>query len=427
MHMQVKLVSTQLQTAAKPATSGSAPGNAAPAVQPQPKPATAPAAAAAARGTAAAQEKQQPTLHIPEAAVDEAQFVLDVLRMLGDSAVGGVSTAEVANALLPVSGGGVVHSADALRQANAALRRYPHLFAVKETEFTVSMGIALITAAAAPGAPPPPAAWPRLPHGVPPPRPGWAPSAARTAGQRAYAESLAARTPYVVAIGPAGTGKTHLAVHAGAAALLSGAAARLIITRPAVAVDEDLGYLPGNIDAKMAPFLVPILDVLADVWSADALQQLQAERRLQVVPLGFMRGRTFDDAFIVADEMQNCSDAQMRTLLTRLGLRSRLVLTGDPQQCDRAQQYDNGLRSLVASLRATLRGNDEEAEEEKEAAAAVEDAAEDDAADADAAEAQGSLRAAVVRDFALHELDASSVQRHAAVRTALRLLGGESA
>jgi hypothetical protein len=236
---------------------------------------------------------------------------------------------------------------------------------------------------------------------VPSPRRSWAPCSARTTAQRAYAASLVAPTPYVVAVGPPGTGKTHFAVHAGAAALLSSAVSRLIITRPAVAVDEDLGFLPGGIEQKMAPYLSPIFDLLADIWSASALEQLQEERRLQVVPLGFMRGRTFDDAFILADEMQNCTGVQMRTLLTRLGLRSRLVLTGDPQQCDRTLG-DNGMSSLLDSLRTARRTKG--------------------AADA----AASSLREAVARDFALHELDASSVQRHTAVRTAIRLLGGDS-
>jgi hypothetical protein len=258
-----------------------------------------------------------------------------------------------------------------------------------------------------------PLAWrsPPVLFGVPPPRPGWAPSDARTDAQRAYAASLDAFTPYVVAVGPAGTGKTHLAVQAGAVALLTGAVSRLVITRPAVTVDEDLGYLPGGIDQKMAPFIVPVLDLLSNIWSAEALEELQAERRLQVVPLGFMRGRTFDDAFILADEMQNCSKEQMQTLLTRLGVRSRLVLTGDPQQCDRTL-HDNGLVKLLARLRPALKT---EAQEEDVLTGA------DDAAKVEAR----SFRDEVASAFALHELDASSVQRHAAVRTALRLLGGE--
>jgi hypothetical protein len=260
--------------------------------------------------------------------------------------------------------------------------------------------------------------------GIPSPHAGWAPSAGRSRAQTSYADTLASRTPYVVVVGPAGTGKTYLAVHAGAIALLSGAVQRLIITRPAVPVDEDLGFLPGSVDQKMEPYLVPILDMLSDIWPASAIQILQQERRLQVVPLGFMRGRTFDDAFILADEMQNCSRPQMHTLLTRLGVRSRLVITGDLRQAD-ADAHTNGLRHVVERLQAALvDSGDGAAEEEQEEQAAQEDGAAPDASGEREVEAASpeALRDAVRRDFALVTLDAGSVQRNAAVQTALQLL-----
>ncbi len=276
--------------------------------------------------------------------------------------------------------------------------------------------------------PPPPSApqeaWrapPCFAFGIPSPHAGWAPSAGRSRAQTSYADTLASRTPYVVVVGPAGTGKTYLAVHAGAIALLSGAVQRLVITRPAVPVDEDLGFLPGSVDQKMEPYLVPILDMLSDIWPASAIQILQQERRLQVVPLGFMRGRTFDDAFILADEMQNCTRTQMHTLLTRLGVRSRLVITGDLRQTD-ADAHTNGLRHVVERLQTALADGGDGASEEEQAA--QEDSAAPDASGEREVEAVSpeALRVAVRRDFALVALDAGSVQRNAAVQTALQLL-----
>jgi phosphate starvation-inducible PhoH-like protein len=261
--------------------------------------------------------------------------------------------------------------------------------------------------------PPPPPPRGALRYAVPE-RAKWSPTVGRSAAQRNYHAALfSGLASYVITVGPAGTGKTHLAVQAGAAALLSGAAQRLIITRPAVTVDEDLGYLPGSIDKKMEPYMVPILDLLADVWSSDELEELQDERKLQIVPLGFMRGRTFSDAFIVADEMQNCSKSQMRTLLTRLGQNSRMVVTGDLNQAD-ASNNSNGLRYLVTKLRAQLHGEAVAADASDEGAIAE--------LDAGGESEQLPLRDAVHRDFELVTLDNSSMQRNAAVQTVLRLL-----
>jgi hypothetical protein len=256
--------------------------------------------------------------------------------------------------------------------------------------------------------------------GIPSPHAGWAPSAGRSRAQVSYSDTLASRTPYVVVVGPAGTGKTYLAVHAGAVALLSGAVQRLVITRPAVPVDEDLGFLPGAIEQKMEPYLVPILDMLSDIWPASAIQILQQERRLQVVPLGFMRGRTFDDAFILADEMQNCTRPQMHTLLTRLGVRSRLVVTGDLRQAD-ADVHTNGLRHVVDRLQAALGDGESTAEEQAAQDGSIAPAVSGEESESEAAPPE-ALREAVRRDFALVTLDAGSVQRNAAVQTALQLL-----
>ena len=170
-----------------------------------------------------------------------------------------------------------------------------------------------------------------------------------------------------------------------------------------------------------------ILDLLADIWPADALNQLQAERKLQIVPLGFMRGRTFNNAFIVADEMQNCSVAQMRTLLTRLGDDSRMAITGDLNQVD-ADKSTNGLGYLVHKLRAAqqLHGEASTAEaggNEGEKAVRDDVHAEPTAARAGASASElHSLRDAVRRDFELVVLDNASMQRNPAVQTVLRLL-----
>ena len=253
-----------------------------------------------------------------------------------------------------------------------------------------------------------------------PTRVKWSPAGGRSAAQRNYHDALfSGLASYVIAVGPAGTGKTHMAVQAGAAALLSGAAQRLIITRPVVTVGEDLGYLPGSMDKKMEPYLVPILDLLADIWSADELEDLQENRKLQIVPLGFMRGRTFNNAFIVADEMQNCSKVQMRTLLTRLGQESRVVVTGDLNQAD-AGTYSNGLSYLVRKLRAQLHGEAAPADAGDEDATAEQDSPDSGSA---SSEQRLQLRDAVRRDFELVVLDNASVQRNAAVQTVLRLLG----
>ena len=133
----------------------------------------------------------------------------------------------------------------------------------------------------------------------------------------------------LVATGPAGTGKTAFACQAAINELYEGNVDKIVITRPAVAVaGEDLGFLPGGADSKMAPYMQPIVDCLCQVWEAQDLERLRASGVIEVVPLGFMRGRTFTRTMVIADEMQNSTPSQMKTTLTRLGERSKMIVTG---------------------------------------------------------------------------------------------------
>lgn len=137
-----------------------------------------------------------------------------------------------------------------------------------------------------------------------------------------------------VALGPAGTGKTYLAVSAAVDALLSDAVARIVLTRPAVEAGESLGYLPGDVNAKLAPYLRPLDDALSERLGGKRLKQLIGERAIEIAPVAYMRGRTLNNAFIVIDEAQNCTYGQIKMLLTRLGANARMVVTGDPDQSD---------------------------------------------------------------------------------------------
>ena len=137
-----------------------------------------------------------------------------------------------------------------------------------------------------------------------------------------------------VAIGPAGSGKTYLAIAAAVEALEAGTVDRVILCRPAVEAGESLGYLPGDIAEKMAPFLRPLTDALIDRVGAKRLKQYLADGTIEIAPVAYMRGRTLNKAFIVIDEAQNCTYAQIKMLLTRLGFGATMVLTGDPGQTD---------------------------------------------------------------------------------------------
>jgi phosphate starvation-inducible PhoH-like protein len=168
----------------------------------------------------------------------------------------------------------------------------------------------------------------------------------RNFSQKLYLELLSSDAPIVVGYGSAGTGKTLLACHAGSKALLSGRVDRLILTRPAVSVDEQHGFLPGNIEKKMEPWTRPMFDALHHHFSPKRVTQLVQDRKIEICPLAYMRGRTFDSSWIIGDEMQNSTPSQMKMLLTRLGVNSKMVITGDPDQHDRGFEK-NGLSDLI--------------------------------------------------------------------------------
>jgi phosphate starvation-inducible PhoH-like protein len=154
----------------------------------------------------------------------------------------------------------------------------------------------------------------------------------------------------VVATGPAGTGKTLLATEMGVKNFLLGNCEKLIFTRPSVSVDEDLGYLPGTLEEKMAPWVRPIYDILYNFLTQKEITALLEEKTLEIAPLGYMRGRTFKNSWIIADEMQNSTISQMKMLCTRLGEGTRLVITGDLDQFDRVEEK-NGLEDFLQKFR----------------------------------------------------------------------------
>jgi len=165
----------------------------------------------------------------------------------------------------------------------------------------------------------------------------------------------------VIANGPAGTGKTLFATEFGIRYFLTNTYEKLIFTRPSVSVDEELGFLPGTLEEKMAPWVRPIYDVLYNFLSPKEVQQLMEEKVIEIAPLGYMRGRTFKNAWIVADEMQNSTVSQMKMLLTRLGENSRLVVTGDLQQFDRAFEQ-NGLEDFLRKFNVKKEANGQKSE-----------------------------------------------------------------
>ena len=159
----------------------------------------------------------------------------------------------------------------------------------------------------------------------------------------------------VFASGPAGTGKTMLAVLAALKAFRAGECSRIIITRPAVGVDDEQhGFLPGTLDQKMAPWTRPIFDIIEEYYRPQEVARLLEEKYIEIPPLAYMRGRTFKNSWIIADEMQNATPSQMKMLLTRLGENSKMVVTGDTQQADRRAK-DNGLldfQSLITNFKS---------------------------------------------------------------------------
>lgn len=155
----------------------------------------------------------------------------------------------------------------------------------------------------------------------------------RTEGQRELMEAIESHN-LTLAIGPAGTGKTYLAISAAVEALEAGTIDRIVLSRPAMEAGESLGFLPGDMQEKMAPYLRPLYDALGDRMGGKRVKQYLDEGTIEIAPVGFMRGRTLNNAFIVIDEAQNCTYAQLKMLLSRLGWNSTMVITGDPDQSD---------------------------------------------------------------------------------------------
>lgn len=174
--------------------------------------------------------------------------------------------------------------------------------------------------------------------------------APKTDGQREYLEAIA-RNDVVVGIGPAGTGKTYLAVAMAVDALFKKRVRRIILARPAVEAGERLGFLPGDLQDKVDPYLRPLYDALEDMMPADRMKRLLETRAIEIAPLAYMRGRTLSDAFVILDEAQNATVAQMKMFLTRLGLNSQAVITGDKTQIDLPNRAQSGLIDIEGVLK----------------------------------------------------------------------------
>src|SRR2546423_2674914 len=174
--------------------------------------------------------------------------------------------------------------------------------------------------------------------------------APKTVNQRRYMEAIE-RNDLVFGVGPAGTGKTYLAVAMAVSALLSKRVSRIILTRPAVEAGERLGFLPGTLQEKVDPYLRPLYDALYDMLEAEKVEKLLERNVIEVAPIAFMRGRTLNDSFIILDEAQNSTPEQMKMVLTRQGFNSKMVVTGDPTQVDLLSGQRSGLTEAVEVLR----------------------------------------------------------------------------
>jgi phosphate starvation-inducible protein PhoH and related proteins len=172
---------------------------------------------------------------------------------------------------------------------------------------------------------------------------------AKTPGQAEYLKKMQ-ENDIVVGIGPAGTGKTYLAVAAAVDALSRKRVRRIVLARPAVEAGENLGFLPGDMQAKIDPYLRPLYDALDDMMPFERIQRALEQRVIEVAPLAFMRGRTLGDAFVIVDEAQNATTMQMKMVLTRLGVNSRMVITGDKTQVDLPKREDSGLMQVERIL-----------------------------------------------------------------------------
>ena len=175
------------------------------------------------------------------------------------------------------------------------------------------------------------------------------PIKAKTVGQQTYMKAIQNNT-VTIGVGPAGTGKTYLAVAAAVAAFRERTVNRIILTRPAVEAGERLGFLPGDLQTKVDPYLRPLYDALYDMLGAETFQKYQERGSIEVAPLAYMRGRTLDDSFIILDEAQNTTREQMKMFLTRLGFGSKIVITGDVTQIDLPDDKVSGLKDAIRVL-----------------------------------------------------------------------------
>jgi len=242
--------------------------------------------------------------------------------------------------LVETPGGGVALSGDSKARAsakqviNALAERADAGHEVAEADVRVAIGQARTGSGKAPG-------------GLPTGKRGQV--VPKTPGQARYLEALA-NCELVFGLGPAGTGKTFLAVAHGAGLLLRGEVDRLIVSRPAVEAGERLGFLPGDLSEKVDPYMAPVWEALTDILGAEQFRRRREKGEIEVVPIAFMRGRTLSHAFVIVDEAQNTSRLQMKMVLTRLGEGARMAVTGDPTQIDLVNPTDSGLAHAVSLL-----------------------------------------------------------------------------
>ena len=172
----------------------------------------------------------------------------------------------------------------------------------------------------------------------------------KSPGQAELIEAIDAKN-LVMALGPAGTGKTYIAIAKAVEALEAGKVGRIVLSRPAVEAGESIGFLPGEMEDKLAPYLRPLYDALSDRLSMKRVKAMMAEGQIEIAPIGFMRGRTLNNAFVVIDEAQNCTYGQLKMMLTRLGWHSTMVVTGDPNQSDLLPEL-SGLATVAEKFEA---------------------------------------------------------------------------
>ena len=172
----------------------------------------------------------------------------------------------------------------------------------------------------------------------------------KTLGQKKYVEAIRDNT-IVLGVGPAGTGKTYLAVAMAVSAFRAKEVNRIILTRPAVEAGESLGFLPGDLQSKVDPYLRPLYDALFDMLGSETYNKYMERGNIEVAPLAYMRGRTLDDSFIILDEAQNTTPEQMKMFLTRLGFNSKMVITGDVTQIDLPGERKSGLKEVMRILK----------------------------------------------------------------------------